>query len=63
MELSIEELQLISKALSRAQNYLYDDLDAICDDEYREETENILESINESIGVVAKYLYNKQDSL
>lgn len=43
MELSIEELQLISKALSRAQNYLYDDLDAICDDEYREETENILE--------------------
>ena len=63
MKLTEEELQLISKALSYAQNYLDNDIDAICDDDYREETESILECINKGIAIVDKHLYNKQDSL
>lgn len=63
MELTIEELRLISKALSYAQNYLYNDMDAICDEDYREEAESVLECINNSISIVNNFLYNKQDSL
>lgn len=63
MILTEEELQLISTALTHAQNYLYNEIDVICDDDYREETESILEYIKRSIAIVDKYLYNKQNSL
>ena len=63
MELSLEELQLILETLSSAQTFLYNDLDAICDDEYREEAENVLQHIDNSIEIIAKHLHSKHDSL
>lgn len=63
MKLTKEELQLISTALTNAQSFLYNEIDVICDDDYREETENVLECIYRSIAIVDKYLYNKQYSL
>ena len=62
MKLTIKEIQLILESLSYAQNYLYNDLDSICDDEYRKDAENVLENINKSINILENNLYNKQNS-
>ena len=44
-----EEITIIANALRSAQDYLYDNLDAICDENYREETQRVLEEIEQAI--------------
>lgn len=60
MEISLEQLQTISDALGMAEDYLYNDMDAICDDLYLEECENVLNAIREGNSVVDDLLHNKQ---
>ena len=52
MELT-KQLDIISNALLSAQDYLYNDLDSICDDEYKEEALSILDEINKAIEILA----------
>lgn len=52
MELTSKQLDIISKALLSAQDYLYNDLDCICDDEYKEEAISILEEINKAFEIL-----------
>ena len=40
-----EQIHIISDALTIAYNYLYDNLDVICDNDYYEETKNVLTKI------------------
>ena len=53
MELTSKQLDIVSDALLGAQNYLNNDLDSICDDEYKEEALSILEEINKAIEILA----------
>ena len=52
----IEDIQFIKETLECAHSYINNDLDAICDDDLREEAESILESIDGSLKLVDKYL-------
>ena len=63
MELTLNEIKQISEALSCAQSFLSADLDTICDENYKIETEKVLEQINRSINITEQHLYNKQNSL
>ncbi len=59
-----EEITIIANALRSAQDYLYDNLDAICDENYREETQRVLEEIEQAIVIAdnLRRLYSKQFS-
>lgn len=63
MYISKEELKQVSYVLNLVQGLLFNELDVICDDDYREKTENVLKSIGDTINIVEKRLYNKHDSL
>lgn len=54
--ISTEDIQYIKRALTSAQAFIDNDLDAICDDEYKDEAENVLDSINRSLNLLDKYL-------
>lgn len=54
--ISTEDIQYIKRALTSAQTFIDNDLDAICDDEYKDEAENVLDSINSSLNLLDKYL-------
>ena len=52
MEFTTEQLADIREALSEARDYLYNDLDAICDDEYLEQTEATIARLNKAISII-----------
>ena len=47
-----EQIHIISEALTSACNYLYDNLDVICDKTYYEETQNVLTEIEHAIEII-----------
>ena len=55
--ITIEELQLISNTLSCVHNFISNEIDVICDEDYRQEVETILEEITNCITKVNNYLY------
>lgn len=52
MELTPQQLEIISNALHNVQRLLYSDLDCICDEEYEEETLSIIDEVNKAIEIV-----------
>lgn len=46
-----EQIIIILNALKSAQDYLYDNLEAICDDNYRDETQRVLDEIEQAINM------------
>lgn len=46
-----EQIIIILTALKSARYYLYDNLEVICDDNYREETQRVLDEIEQAINM------------
>ncbi len=57
-----EQLQTIREALCLAQEFLYNDLDAICDNDYLQETEDVISRIQNAISIIDE-VQSKQNSL
>jgi len=51
-EMKEEQIVIILSALKSAQDFLYDNLEACCDDNYREETQRVLDEIEQAINTV-----------
>ena len=47
-----EELNTLRDVLMEIENYLYNDLEAICDKEYAEETSKLLEKVKDGITIL-----------
>ena len=47
-----EELNTLRDVLMEIENHLYNDLDAICDKEYAEETSKLLEKVKDEITIL-----------
>ena len=47
-----EELNTLRDVLMEIENYLYNDLEAICDKEYAEETSKLLEKVKDEITIL-----------
>ena len=54
--IKIEDIKYIKETLACAYAFIDNDLDAICDDDYKEEAESLLDNINNSLSIVDKYL-------
>ena len=47
-----EELNTLRDVLMEIENYLYNDLEAICDKKYAEETSKLLEKVKDEITIL-----------
>ncbi|MBR1521428.1 MAG: hypothetical protein IJ635_09350 [Bacteroidaceae bacterium] len=52
-----EQISIISDALASAYNHLYNDLDAICDDDYYEEVQSVLNEIERANEILKNASY------
>ena len=53
-----EELNTLRDVLMEIENYLYNDLEAICDKEYAEETSKLLEKVIDEITILNTGAYS-----
>lgn len=49
-----KQKQRLSEILSNVESYLYNDLDAICDDDYLDQVQDLLNEVQEGLDILSQ---------